>query len=194
MVESLLGPTLIRVSASDLRQPGDSVNLQSGDESFSGIVVKRIGRFRDSWGEIHVDSQADAERLLTLGDVSVKGGEGVNGTVGAVGPGSTHRRLSFTAALPLEVGQAVAVRSGAREVIYQLTGAELSESRVKGGSHLVVEATAEQVGWFDVATSRLTEHRWTPDPGALIVSDVDAGHENDQLAVPPGHLQLGCNS
>jgi hypothetical protein len=189
-IEDLLGPSVIRVTAPDLPKQGEPVVLRSDEESFPGVVVKRIRRVSDSWGELHVSSQSEAERLLALGEVRIEAGNPGEGAVGSVGEGSTHRLIRFTAAQPLEIGRAISVHSGDQELVYQLAAAELRESKVRGGSHLVVEATAEQVGWFDPATMRLIEHRWTPDPGSPILGHV--GEPDGAAAeVPAGKILLG---
>jgi DNA helicase HerA-like ATPase len=135
------------------------------------MVVTRILRTGDSWAEIHLDDPSVAERLLGAYTLSLKVTERDDGTVGSVERGSTHERLTFTTSRALEIGMTLAVATpdeGLGPVLYQLSEAEVRESSTRGGSHLVVTATGDQIGRFDADTSRLTLHRWVPPPGSPV--------------------------
>ncbi|MDH3530794.1 MAG: DUF87 domain-containing protein, partial [Acidobacteriota bacterium] len=92
--------------------------------------------------------------------------------------------LRFTAVQPMEIGQVVAVAQEPKEppILYQLSSAQVDRRDVKGGAHLLVSATANQIGVFSHETMRLQAHRWVPPPGARVLS-------SDSLAlIEPGAL------
>ena len=83
--------------------------------------------------------------------------------IGTVDVGSTDQSIVFTATSPLVVGDAVAVQPetpNESPILFQVTGAEVKERSVKGGSYLTVKTTARQIGIFDAASQRLNRHRW----------------------------------
>jgi DNA helicase HerA-like ATPase len=85
--------------------------------------------------------------------------------------GSSVERLVFTATTSLEVGACVVVPIPAGEdLLFQLYNAEVLEAHVRGGAHLTVRATANQVGVFRPESMRLEQFRWVPPPGAPVLA------------------------
>lgn len=174
IAEGMVGPARLLLSAPDLPTSGTPIVLRAIDFESAGIVITRIRRPRDTWAEVHLGSAADCERLLAARTVEIEISEDLeNPFIGSVDVGSTERRLRFIATRPLEVGSVVRTQlpqgQGEREVLYQLVGAEIEESKVRGGSHLVVRSSAEEIGSFDRESLRLREHRWVPHPGAPVL-------------------------
>jgi len=191
-VEGLLGPSRLIISGSALPEAGREVVLSDGANETEGVVVTRILRPGDSWAEIHLDEPSAAERLLGVGTLAVaEVPKRDHETLGSVEKRSTHERLTFTTAHALEVGTTVAVGTqggNANPVLYQISEAEVREVSIRGGSHLVVTATADQIGRFDPRTSRITMHRWVPPPG----SPVTSYRANQQkYPVPDGSVIVG---
>jgi hypothetical protein len=173
--EGLLGPSTLLVIAGDLPSPGNAVHVEARGIEANGVVVARIRRLRDTWGQIHLTNPDDADRLLTAGALTFGPGETADPPViGSTGAGSTDRRLVFIPAIPLEIGKAVAVKMADKHVLYQLETASLEEMKVRGGSHLVTSAAANQIGRFDLVTLRLIQHRWTPEAGAPVLASAPA--------------------
>jgi DNA helicase HerA-like ATPase len=189
-IEGLAGPGTLLVSAGDLPVPGRVVRLETAQTKTEGVVVTRIRRLRDTWGQVHVSDPTQAEALLNSGSVTlVEADSPERAIVGSVGAGSSERRLVFTSASPLEVGEVVAVRMETTHVLYQLESASVEEMKVRGGSHLVVSAAANQVGRFDPVARRLRQHRWTPEPGAAVLATVPPAET--QAPVPASLHRLG---
>lgn len=192
-VEGLVGPSRLLVTGLGLPTSGVAVSLGGRTTETEGVVVTRILRPHDTWAEIHISDPAAAQRLLSGGAVTVSIIEPPDNVsvIGSVDEGSTHEQLIFTAASPLSIGTAVTVdRQGqANPILYQLSGAEVTESRVKGGSHLIVRATADQIGVFDPEALRLVQHRWVPDPGGPVAEYKGGGEE--PAKAPDTWLLLG---
>jgi hypothetical protein len=190
-IEGLAGPATLLVSAGDLPAPGRVVRLETAQTRADGVVVTRIRRLRDTWGQVHVSDPTHAEALLRSGSVTLIQGDPLErAIVGSVGAGSSERRLVFTSATPLEVGEVVAVRMGTSHVLYQLESASVEEMKVRGGSHLVVLAAANQIGRFDPDALRLMQHRWTPEPGAPVLATVPP--VDTQAPVPATLHRIGA--
>jgi hypothetical protein len=189
-IEGLAGPGTLLVSVGELPAPGRAVRLEAGELIAEGVVVTRIRRLRDTWGQIHIADPHLAETLLTSRSVTLIESEpDEREVVGSVGPGSSDKRLVFTPTSALEMGQVVAVRMEGTHVLYQLESATVDEMKIRGGSHLVVTAAANQVGLFDPVARRLRQHRWTPQPGAAVLSTIPPVDVSSP--VPDTLLRLG---
>jgi DNA helicase HerA-like ATPase len=75
-------------------------------------------------------------------------------------------------------------------VLYQLSSAVVERSEVKGGSHLVVRATGNQLGVFNEGTLEFKQHRWVSSPGGPIYG-AESLKKIGQTETPDGSLLLG---
>lgn len=173
LVESLTGPSVLTVTGSDIPDQGTWVQLRSRSALATGIVLRRIFRKDDAWGQIHVDSAQACRQFLV--DVALDVDEepnGQRGLVGSVDEGSTDTELRFIATTPLEVGNVVAVPMVGSEdrIIYQLTNGAIEHTDIKGGAHLFVRAIATQIGRFLIQQQTFRRYLWVPSPGAPVLS------------------------
>jgi hypothetical protein len=172
--EGMVGPSTILVSAPVLPPPGTWMELSGHGFKTQGVIINRVRRPDDIWGQIHVIDQDSCEAVLSGQVLNLRKlpKEAAAFLVGSVDAGSTERTLRFTATVPLEVGQVVVVKNlePPQEVIYQLSGAQVERLEVRGGAHLIVRASANQLGVFDSTTGRFKRHRWVPTPGAPVWS------------------------
>lgn len=191
--EGMVGPCrLLLSSGDDLPRPGEWVTLEARGVVAEGVVVNRIVRPNDIWGEVHVLDSRKCEALVAADPIRIR-----NLVVprqplhGSVDVGSTESRLRFQATSSLAIGQVVRVPVGAEEpdVLYQVTSAAIEQSNVKDGAQLVVRATAQQLGYFNVETARLVRYKWAPPPGAPVFGD--SGEQPDLRNVPKTWLRLG---
>lgn len=188
VVEGLIGPARLLVSAPEAPQVGHEVEVRGSRTTARGVVTARIRRKNDVWAEVHLASPEDAESLLNQRAVDLRGGGVEAEFAGIVDEGSTVVSLSFVAAQALQVGAVVGVSTDSGLVLFQVTQGRIEEKAVRGGAHLVVRAQANQLGTFDPATCRLVQHGWVVPPGSPVrlVENVDA------TATPPDHfLRLG---
>lgn len=88
--------------------------------------------------------------------------------VGVVDEGTTATTLNFATAQDLQIGAVVGVEVGDDTVLFQVTHARIDRRDVRGGSQLIERATATQLGIFDPASGRLTQHRWVVPPGQMV--------------------------
>lgn len=191
--EGMIGPSTILVNAPVLPAPGTSVELAGKGFEVQGVVINRIRRPTDVWGQIHIADQSSCESVLEGQVLRLRKLQPAQRSlVGSVDVGSTERMLRFTATVPLEIGQVVIVSNTEpkEDIIYQLSGALVERLDVRGGAHLIVRATANQLGVFNSATGRLQRHRWAPTPGAPVWSGV--GMDPNTTYIPGDHdLLLG---
>jgi hypothetical protein len=167
------------------------VIVRAASINAEGMVLNRIARGVDVWGEIHIPDARQCEALLQKHYLTIEAAAGPGSAiVGAVDASSSDTRLEFFATRQLETGQAVQVRTGGTDILYQLRYAEIQRSTVKGGAQLIVRAIASQLGVFDAATHRIARFKWVPAPGAA-VSLPPADAHAAQGALPPAWLQLG---
>lgn len=173
--EGMIGPSTILINAPTLPPPGTSVELVGKGVEVHGVIINRIRRPTDVWGQVHASDQSSCEAILD-GQVlrlrQLKTAE--RSLVGSVDVGSTERILRFTATGPLEIGQVVIVSNTdpKQDIIYQLSGALVERLDVRGGAHLIVRATANQLGVFNSSNGRFKRHRWVATPGAPVWSGV----------------------
>jgi len=189
--EGMVGPSRLLVATSELPQPGSWVSLKSGSTEAEGVVITRIRRSVDVWGQIHVSDGAVCERLLGATGLTIRTVRKPKvDVVGAVDVGSSDTMLRFVATRALETGRVVAIKQDTTEILYQLSAAEIQQSNVKGGSHLVVRVDAAQLGHFDEATRRLRQHRWVPPTGAAVVGNIRTP-TIDPSTLPSAWIRLG---
>jgi hypothetical protein len=191
--EGMVGPSRLTLSsADDIPAPGVWVTLEGRGIEVDGVVVNRIARPNDVWGEIHVVDSRKCEQLLSADWIRIRKSN-VEGQPlhGSVDVGSTQSALRFQTTGPLAVGRVVRVPVGGEmpDVLYQVASAAVEQSNVKDGAQLVVRATAVQIGFFDVASARLLRHRWVPPPGAAVFGDT--GVQPNLENVPTTWLRLG---
>jgi hypothetical protein len=192
--EGMIGPSSILISAPEIPAPGTRVDISSANVVSGGVVISRIRRPEDVWGQIHIDDNQLCERILKrrtiLVEASSENDSKGSVVVGAVDAGSTDQILRFTATKPLEVGQVVAVPGSGTvdQITYQLSSAHIERLDVKGGSHLVVGVKANQLGIFDSETCWFRSHRWVPSPGAPVHKSSDKAITSESRY--PSHFLL----
>jgi len=191
--QGMVGPCRLLVSTGDdLPGPGAWVTLEARGVVANGVVVNRIVRPNDIWGEIHIVESRKCEELLSADSIQIRDADVPGQSLhGSVDVGSTESRLRFQTTGSLAIGQVVRVPVGAEkpDVLYQVTSAVIEESSVKDGAQLVVRATAQQIGFFDVGTARLVRYKWAPPPGAPVFGD--SGEQPDLRNVPKSWMRLG---
>lgn len=178
IIEGMIGPSSLLVSAPDLPEAGHSVSIKSIAGSAVGVVVHRIRRIADTWGQIHVSDRAACEDMLQRETVSITpSGEQGTPPIGSVDQGSTDNSLKFTALKQLEIGHVVSVplADSKSAILYQLASAHIDQTDIKGGSHLLIKASANQLGIYKADISRLCAHRWVPPPGGAVLADSTYG-------------------
>lgn len=193
IIEGMIGPSTLLVSAPDLPDAGRPVSIKSATAQAIGVVVHRIRRISDTWGQIHVSDRDACESMLAGQSVSVSASkENVVTPVGSADQGSSDKSLRFTALRPLEIGHVVGVPQGGNRppIIYQLSSAHIDRTDVKGGSHLLVKANANQLGVFNPEASRLHAYRWVPPPGAPVLTS-DTLKKSADAQAPADSIKIG---
>ncbi|MFB3919570.1 MAG: ATP-binding protein [Candidatus Velamenicoccus archaeovorus] len=192
-VESMIGPSTLLLSTVDLPDVGSWTKVETKSVKTKGVVIKRIKRLADIWGQIHITEPKKCESILTGETISIQPllGE-TKSLVGSVDVGSSEKSLRFVSIRTLEIGDVVGVPLGISDkyITYQLSSAKIERAEVKGGAHLVVYATANQLGIFDYATCRFNHHRWVPSPGGPIF-DKDVLNVSSDFKYPEKNLVLG---
>jgi hypothetical protein len=185
-VEGVVGPSVLTVTAPNLPKQDSWVVLESHSGTVNGIMIRRISRRDDVWGQIHVVDAQYCETFLADGEIALRvADEQETILVGSVDAGSSDTSLAFVATRPLQIGRVVAVPLGGTntQVLYQLVGVVVESTDVKGGAHLFERARAQQLGIFHSVEHRFRRHLWTPSPGAPVLATIDA--VNDVQANPP---------
>jgi hypothetical protein len=168
--EAMVAPSRLVLTANDLPSAGSNVSLVAGKTAASGVVITRIPRASDIWGEVHVSDSTACEALLSAKTLEVKLVAAAEEKIaGSVDVGSSERLLRFISPSPIEVGCALRVPIGRdASAIYQVSSEVIEESAARGGSQLVVRATAQQIGLQSSGITRLTRYRSAPPPGAPV--------------------------
>lgn len=192
-IEGNIGPSTLLVSAPEIPHAGSFVTLASASFETDGVVLNRIRRADDAWAEIHILKPSDWHELISRPPVKLSiCKQPKEGFVGSVDAGSTERTLRFVSTKRLEVSQVVGVFAPDNPipVIYQIVGAKVERTEVKGGAHLIVRAEALQLGIFDTQTLRFIRDRWVPTPGASVF-EVPESVLQPGVAAPEDWLLLG---
>jgi hypothetical protein len=184
VVESLIGPSVLTVVGSQLPEQGAWVTIRSKSATASGLILRKIARKEDMWGQIHINDMDACRTFLSDILLDVEEQTAGAGVVGSVDEGSTDTRLKFVATKPLEVGKVVAVPLPGTDdkVVYQVTSAAVEHTDVKGGAHLFVRASGTQIGRFLAQQQTFRRFLWAPNPGAPVLYGAPAAPTN---AAPP---------
>lgn len=170
--EAMIAPSRLVLTANRIPAGvGEWVEVTSGTAKSDGVLITRIPRRDDFWAEVHLSDQSVSERLLSARTLDIRRtGPRAPNLVGSVDIGSTETLLLFVATTRLEVLRVVRVPAADVnvDVYYQVIHAEVEASSVRGGTQLVVRATARQIGTWDQETLKLLRHRWVPLPGAPV--------------------------
>lgn len=192
-VEGMIGPNILLVSAQFIPSPGKVLKLIANAKEYKGIVLNRIKRLEDIWSQIHLSNQSDCESLFSNSNIRITlEEEETNEMVGSADIGSTDSSLKFISTKELEIGSVVGVPQirSTNYIIYQLASAFIEQTDIKGGSHLIVRAKANQLGVFDTASLEFIKHRWVPNPGAPVFSEIVLPII-DRTVIKSGDLFLG---
>lgn len=123
------------------------MKIASKSADATGVVIRRISRREDVWGQVHLTEPKVSEVLLSEGYVEISElDEGPTAVVGSVDATSSDLGLSFIATRPLETGRVVAVPETVSNtfILYQVVGAVVEHTDVKGGAHRFIRAKAAQ--------------------------------------------------
>jgi hypothetical protein len=190
-IEGMIGPSRLLISAPTLPPLGSGLSLLKGQRRTEGILIGRVRRESDVWGQVLVPSLEDCEAIRTSSAVKIEAHvQGQSTMLGAVDIGSTENSLCFTPIQNLEMGNVVSVnRPEGGFVLYQIASAEVGTLSAKKDSHLIVRVEANQLGYFNRDSLRLERHRWVPCPGAPVVKpSVDLG---SGIEIPNEYIRLG---
>ncbi len=171
-VEAVVGPSIVTVSGPRLPPQGTWVTVNSRSGSGDGLIIRRIARRDDIWGQIHVATSDLCQQPVADIELECVAKTESNATfVGSVDAGSTDTELHFIATRPLATGHVVAVPVTGRqsEVLYQLVAASIEHTDIKGGAHLFERAKAAQLGVYYPLEHCFRRHNWTPTPGAPVL-------------------------
>lgn len=169
VVDGMIGPSQLLVSAPSLPQKGSHVVLRSDTTTAQGVVLARIRRTSDVWGRIHLADQHTCETLLQSGGMHLTCTDPFDlPVVGSVEATSTDAELCFYPTESLRLGSVIQVEDSSTDILYQVNSAEVKQVDVKGGAHLQVRAYATQLGTFNPQELCLRRHGWVPRPGAAV--------------------------
>lgn len=190
-IEGMIAPSRVIVSASDLPNPGSWITLKNKSFKTNGVVISRIRRMDDVWGQVYIESQEDCETLFqsrsATYEIFIQTKEDV---LGIADEGSSQENLNFFPSRQLEIGNVVSVQNGETEILYQIHTARIHKLEVKGGSLLQTQANAKQLGVFDINELRVKQYYWAPNPGtAVSISNLKLSI--DEKKIPSSWMLIG---
>jgi hypothetical protein len=190
-IEGMIGPSRIALTASALPLPGNWIILRGNNLDAKGVVVSRIQRIDDAWGQVFIEDQGTCETLLKARNLSIEFTDNHdNNILGISDVGSTQDNLVFFPNRPLEIGNVVAIHVGNTEVLYQIDSAKIQQLDIKGGGNLQVQAQAKQIGYFDPETYRLKQYYWVPNPGTTVTTS-NLKPEIDETKITSSSMLIG---
>lgn len=168
-VEGMISPSILLVSSSNIPMPGKQVKIQSDLITTEGVVISRIRRLDDVWGQLSISSQIDCELLVNCKSLNLSAVESIDELIGTIEEGSTESILTFRPLKNLEIENVVTILQEDKEIMYQVTSAKINQTDIKGGSYFHTIAKASQIGVFNPITNRIDQHRWVPSFGCKLV-------------------------
>lgn len=189
-VEGMISPSILLVSSSNIPMPGKQVKIKSDLMTTEGVVISRIRRLDDVWGQLSISSQSDCELLVNYKSINLSEVESSDGLIGSIEEGSTEHVLIFHPLENLEIGNVVTILQKEKEIMYQVTSAKINQTDIKGGSYFHTVAKASQIGIFNPITNRIDQHRWVPDFGCKLVRK-NNNPTIDRESIPDSWFQIG---
>ncbi len=193
-IEGMVGPTLLNVSTTRLPVRGANILIQQNSNFIKGVVVKRIKRLTDIWGQILIFDRDISEKLVSGDLVRILSSEDDKlHVVGTVEPNSTDKKLKFISTESLRLGDVVGVSDRNNKfIIYQISHVEVKQITTKGGAHYSALVTAIQLGIYDNYKHKLKKHKWIPPIGGAVVHNPDIKiRSKTKKAKDSSYFQLG---
>jgi hypothetical protein len=190
VVEGIISPSIVIVSSSNLPAEGKLVRIITDECQVEGVVVSRIRRVNDVWGQISVPTQNECEIILCEGSISVEEIDSRVQLIGSIEEGSTESTLIFYPIRPLEIGNVVSVLQDEKEVMYQVVAATIHQTDIKGGSFFHPIAKASQIGIFNNNNNRVEQLRWIPKFGSKLILTESKSIASSEK-VPEGWFKIG---
>lgn len=190
---TMIGPSFILVSSPYLPKNGTRLSIQAGKLTTNGQLVNKISRLDDDWGQILVDNNNLCSELMHSSEITisqVNTNEELN-FVGSVDEGSNNKNIKFLMVKPVEIGKILIVNYIGREILFQITFAEIEKINIHNGAQLVTKVTAKQLGVFDRSSFKIDNLRWIPEPCQPIIFP-DTHYGNNLIPSPPeGLIKIG---
>jgi hypothetical protein len=166
-VVAAIGPRMLLVAgpSHDL-SPGEVVELGSGDATTLASVVARLPHGTGLRYQLALQGEWTSVCDGFPSEIVMAGRGDDDALVGAVGHGTTARRLEFEPFRPIDIGQPLALTSRGRTALYQVVGLELTNSDWAGSRAVTPRATARLVGWPD--DCQIRGGAYLPPPHDLI--------------------------
>jgi hypothetical protein len=168
-VEGIISPSVLLVSSSNIPMPGKLVTIKTNAYSTQGVVVSRIRRIDDVWGQISIASQDACEAVVNSGSILISEVECEDELIGSIEEGSTVNILKFYPTKGLEIGDVITIIQDDKEIMYQVLAAKIHQKEIKGGSYYLLIAEAVQIGIFNSDTYRIEQLRWIPNFGSKLI-------------------------
>lgn len=190
IVEGMIGPSTLLVSAPDIPSPGKVVALESEIVSATGIITSRIRRSGDVWGQIRLSSQSDCEKLTISKNINIRDSKESELILGSVEENSSDNQIFFYPTKPLEIGNVVSVIDNNQEILYQVNSVKIIQVDIKGGAHFRIIAKATQIGIFNNTSYQVQTYRWVPSPCSNIVK-TNPAREIDEANISADLFKIG---
>ena len=189
-VEGMISPSILLVSSSNIPMPGKLVSIKTNVSSLQGVVISRIRRLDDVWGQVSIASQGDCESILNAGSINLSEITCDENLIGSIEEGSTESTLIFHPTNKLEIGEVVTVLQEDKEIMYQVSSARVHQTDIKGGSYFHTVAKALQIGVFNPQTNRIEGYRWVPNLGSKLVHKENKPQINHDT-IPETWFEIG---
>ncbi|PSL01229.1 ATP-binding protein [Cecembia rubra] len=160
----IIGPSNLLVTSRSLQKVGTKVKVVSGSLVEKGIIVKRIHRTDDVWGQIQLDNDSKIGFLVSRQQLVIQQDEDSSERVflGNVDEGTNTSLLVFDSYSRIRIGDTIYLMNDGEVVFYQIIQAEVIKLIIKSGSQLDRRIKAIQIGTYKVDTQSLHINKMLP--------------------------------
>ena len=160
----IIGPSNLLVSAKSLTKVGTKVNIVYGSISAKGIVVKRINRTDDIWGQIQLEDESKIGFLVSKQQLQIDIIEQEDNLkyLGNVNEGTNTNFIVFDTIERIKIGDTIYLRNSGEIVFYQIFHAEIFKFSINSGSQLDRRIKAMQVGTYNLENQTLNINKFLP--------------------------------
>lgn len=160
----IIGPSNLIITSKSLNNVGTRVIICSGNLKEKGIIVKKIYRTDDVWGQIQLDSDSEIGYLVSRQQLTIEIDKDhiKNEFLGNVNEGTNTSLVVFDSFSKVQIGDTIYLSNDGEIVFYQIVQAEVIKLIIKSGSQLDRRIKAIQIGTYRINSQSLHINKSLP--------------------------------
>jgi energy-coupling factor transporter ATP-binding protein EcfA2 len=187
-------PSQLIITSLSLPKIGTELIIKNGNTETEGVLIRRISRTDDLWGQIQLHNSSNIDWLVSRNQLSIEINHEASNTdfIGIVDEGTTVETLFFiTNESSLSLGDTIYYKnSDGKKVLYQISSLQIINYNIRAGARLERLVNAVQIGVYDEALKRLVVFKELPKLNTAIYK-VENNDFDQEYTDTDNHFSLG---